>query len=324
MRVSVVIPCHNEENVGKCIDSVLCSEYGEVEIIVVDDGSTDGTPSICKPYSDRNLIKYLRRSERGGPAKAVNLGAKAASGLIIAVLNADSIAPSNWIRKATEHFLSDGNVIAVGGPLKTSTKTYWSLCGEKLDQLLLGPRLTLSPLHGTNMFVRANVLQALGFLNNNLDVGEDLDLSLRLLSYSKRTAGRVVFDHDLVVFTDYPSTLWNVAKRHFWWGKGRARVLSKIGKLKIQAWPRVLYVPLIVGLTSATFLSLKLRLVSGIFALSLIGIIAAPLVVLTSRLVLKASAQQVNVSEILGLIILSYVRVISGSVGSVWALFRRR
>ena len=324
MKVSVVIPCHNEEeNIGKCIDSILACKYREVEIIVVDDGSTDRTPEICKPYMDKNLIEYLRRSERGGPAKAINTGAKVASGAVIAVLSADSLAPHDWIRKATEHFVSDGSVIAVGGPLKAMTKTYWALYGEKLDQLLLDPGLMVSPLLGTNMFVRSDVLRTLGFFNDTLGVGEDLDLSIRLCSYSRRTGGRIVFDRDLVVSTAYPDTLWNVAKRHFWWGKGRARVLLKSRKWEMNAWLRVLYVPSIVGLALAMFLSLKLWLVAGIFASSLIGIIAIPMLVLASRLAIKSNRQGVSLSEFLGMVVLAYVRAISGSVGSVWALLRR-
>jgi len=322
LRISVVIPCYNEENIGKCIDSVLSCEYDDVEIIVIDDGSTDRTPEICKPYSDKSSIKYLRRNERGGPAKALNDGARAASGMIIAVLDADSLAPCDWIRKAAEHFLSDGNVIAVGGPLKASTKAYWALCGEKLDQLLLGPRLTLSPLHGTNTFVRSDVLQALGFFNDSLSVGEDLDLGLRLCDYSKRAGGRIVFDHDLLVLTGYPATLWDVAKRHFWWGEGRTRVLLKSKISKMKAWLRVLYVPSIIGSAVAAFLSLKLWFVAGVFAVSLAGTIAAPMLVLASRLVSESNRQQVNISESLGLVVLAYVRVISGSVGSLYALFR--
>ena len=323
MKVSVVIPCHNEENIAKSIDSVLSCEYDDVEIIVVDDGSTDRTPEICKPYLDRSSIKYLRRNERGGPAKALNDGAKAASGSIIAILAADSLAPRDWIRKAAEHFLSDENVIAVGGPLKASTKTYWALCGEKLDQLLLGPELTLSSLHGTNMFVRSDVLQALGFFNDSLSVGEDLDLSLRLCSYSKRAGGRIVFDRHMVVSTHYPDTLSNIAKRHFWWGEGRTRVLLRSKIWKMNAWLRVLYVPSIIGLAAAAFLFMNLWLVAGVFAVSLAGTIAAPMLVLAPRLVMKSNRQQVNISEFLGLAVLAYVRVLSGSVGSLWALFRR-
>ena len=324
MRVSVVIPCHNEEeNVGRCIESVLRCEYDEVEIIVVDDGSTDGTPEICRTYVDKNLIKYLRRSERGGPAKAINVGAKAASGSLITVLSADSLAPYDWLRKAAKTFLSDKNVMAVGGPLKASVKSYWALCGEKLDRLLLGPRLRVSPLLGTNMFVRSDVLRTLGFFKDNLGVGEDLDLSLRLRSYSKRAGGRIVFDRDLVVFTDYPATLWNAAKRHFWWGKGRSRVLLKSGKWEMKAWLRVLYVPSIVSLALATLLSSKVWLVAWAFILSLTGVVAAPMLVLASRLMTESNRECASPSEFLGLVVLAYVRVISGSVGSFLALFRR-
>ena len=89
MKVSVLIPTYNRRQyVVEAIESVLAQDYSDMEIIVVDDGSTDGTESALKPYlSDIRLI----RTENRGPASARNVGMAAARGEYIAWLDSDDL-----------------------------------------------------------------------------------------------------------------------------------------------------------------------------------------------------------------------------------------
>src|SRR5574341_182862 len=88
-RVSVIIPCYNNEPyLRECLDSVLNQTFSDYEVIVVDDGSTDGTEVIIQNYLPR--VKYLRQSNQG-PAAARNAGIEAASGEYIAFQDADDI-----------------------------------------------------------------------------------------------------------------------------------------------------------------------------------------------------------------------------------------
>jgi glycosyltransferase involved in cell wall biosynthesis len=87
--VSVVIPCYNAAAfVSETIDSVLAQSYPNVEIVVIDDGSTDSTAAVLQGYRDK--IVYRRKSN-GGLASARNLGLKVAKGDLIALLDADDI-----------------------------------------------------------------------------------------------------------------------------------------------------------------------------------------------------------------------------------------
>lgn len=85
--VSVVIPAYNAEKwVGCAIDSVLCQSYPRVELIVVNDGSSDGTERVCKSYGDK--VRYIYQSNAGAAA-ARNTGIQNARGELVAFLDAD-------------------------------------------------------------------------------------------------------------------------------------------------------------------------------------------------------------------------------------------
>src|SRR4030065_572228 len=88
-RVSVVIPCYNNISyLRECLDSVLNQTLTDYEVILIDDGSTDGTSEIIQSYLPR--IKYLRQPNQG-PAAARNAGIEAASGECIAFPEADDL-----------------------------------------------------------------------------------------------------------------------------------------------------------------------------------------------------------------------------------------
>jgi len=87
--ISVVIPCHNGERyIGDTIRSVLRQSRGVLEIIVVDDGSTDGSRAAVAAAG--GPVRYLRQPH-GGAARARNLGAEQASGTLLAFLDADDL-----------------------------------------------------------------------------------------------------------------------------------------------------------------------------------------------------------------------------------------
>lgn len=87
--VSVVMPVYNnQQHIGEAIDSVLAQDYGPMEIIVVDDGSTDGTAEVVSGYGDRVI---LLRQQNQGSAVARNLGINSANGQYVAFLDADDV-----------------------------------------------------------------------------------------------------------------------------------------------------------------------------------------------------------------------------------------
>ncbi|MFN2309395.1 MAG: glycosyltransferase family 2 protein [Gammaproteobacteria bacterium] len=89
MKVSVLIPTFNRRDyIVQALESVLAQDYADMEIIVVDDGSTDGTEDVLKPYL--SAIRYIRTPNQG-PALARNVGMEAAQGEYIAYLDSDDL-----------------------------------------------------------------------------------------------------------------------------------------------------------------------------------------------------------------------------------------
>ncbi len=103
--VSVVIPAWNAETtLDKCLESVAAQTIQPLEIILVNDGSSDGTVNICRSYQ----VSVLNTGGRKGPAAARNMGAAAASGKMILFLDADVTVPEDLLEKITGHFEDPG------------------------------------------------------------------------------------------------------------------------------------------------------------------------------------------------------------------------
>ena len=96
--ISVIVPVYNvEEYMCECVDSVCSQTYRHLEIILVDDGSADGSPALCDDYAlkDRR-IKVINQRNRG-LSEARNIGYEASNGKYIAFVDADDITFDTYI-----------------------------------------------------------------------------------------------------------------------------------------------------------------------------------------------------------------------------------
>ncbi len=112
LTVSIVIPGYNcAGTIKRCLESVLTQDYPHIiQIIFVDDGSQDATPSVVSSF-DR--VQYIRQAN-AGPAHARNRGAAAATGSLIAFIDADCIAHSDWITNLVSCFTANTIGAATG------------------------------------------------------------------------------------------------------------------------------------------------------------------------------------------------------------------
>ena len=113
-EVSVIIPVYNVENyVKKCIDSVINQTYTNIEIILVDDGSTDSCGSICKEYSLRDNRILVIHKKNGGLSEARNVGLSYAKGNYILFVDGDDYIEKNMIEKLYNTILSNDSDMAL-------------------------------------------------------------------------------------------------------------------------------------------------------------------------------------------------------------------
>ena len=112
MNISVIIPAFNEEKrISSCLKSIANQTYKPMEIIVVDNNSTDKTAQIAKEFGARVIIE-----KQQGITYARNYGFDNAKGEILARTDADTLVPSNWLERINDHFEKDKKLDAVSGP----------------------------------------------------------------------------------------------------------------------------------------------------------------------------------------------------------------
>ena len=103
MLVSIVVPVYNAEKyLDKCITSLLNQTYREIEIILVNDGSSDSSLDICKAYSQKDIRITVINKENGGASSARNAGIKVAKGEYVMFADADDFVSENYVCRMVE------------------------------------------------------------------------------------------------------------------------------------------------------------------------------------------------------------------------------
>lgn len=112
--ISVIIPIYNaEKTLKRCIDSLLNQTYSNLELLLIDDGSTDNSNKICKKFSliDKR-VKYLKK-DNGGVSSARNMGLKVATGDFIAFVDSDDYVEENMFELLINNLISNKADIAI-------------------------------------------------------------------------------------------------------------------------------------------------------------------------------------------------------------------
>ena len=193
--VSVIIPTYNSADfLTEAVASVLNQTWRGFEIVVVDDGSTDGTPERVRRYDDK--VRYFYK-KNGGPSSARNMGVREATGVYVAFLDADDVWEPEKLRVqiqlVSEH--PEIKLVCTGFALMGRRRAR----ERKLKRDRMG---NLFPLLYSNSFVRTSTVlmakscfQDVGFFDERYRSAEDYDLWLRVarrypIAYIKQTLVR--------------------------------------------------------------------------------------------------------------------------------------
>ena len=226
-KVSVIISTYNEEsNIRECLASVLNADYPDKEIIVTDDGSTDGTLRILEGYSHK--IKILRNKHRG-KTYALNEGWKKADGKIIYFTDADCQIDENAIKRIVPNF-DDEKVVGVWGAIRAINKDkFFPAVSEAAKILSQRKGVNMSSVAGANMaFTKGFLKEINGFGEGKGRTGEDIEIMLKIdqIGYKQR------FEPKAIVYTKRPENLIEVLKQTFRNAKNLPRVLAKVNTKK--------------------------------------------------------------------------------------------
>lgn len=175
-RISVVVPCYNcRTYVGEALESILSQTRRVDEIIVVDDGSTDGSGDEIARFASH--ARYVRQQNQG-IAGARNCGIALAEGSLLAFLDADDLWPAGSIIARLEPLLADSTIAASFGLVEQ-----FATGGASVAQL---PARQPGRLIGA-MLARRAVFTGIGWFDASLKVGETLDWMARLDESGART-----------------------------------------------------------------------------------------------------------------------------------------
>lgn len=218
--VSVIVPAYNEGVVlGDCIGSILNSGYPRLEVIVVNDGSTDNTEEMMERFSDRAITIT---KENGGKGSALNAGIERASGEILMFVDADGIFTEDTIPNMLAGFRNK-NVGAVCGndqPVNTHNVltrilTLMTHTGTGLARRGLALLGMLPIVAGNSGAFRASAIRAVGGFRDDT-LGEDLELTWRI----QEAGYEVEFAPDAIVLAEVPDQLSDLWKQRVRWARG--------------------------------------------------------------------------------------------------------
>ncbi len=166
--VSVVVPTYNAEQfVTETIESILAQSYPNIEIICVDDGSTDGTYGVLESFGDR--VRIIRQ-QNAGPSAARNAGIKAAAGRFIGLLDADDLWEPEHVAHAVSALIR-GEHEYVRGLTRVFRIDARGMCSFDRPEYM--PALVGACLYALSALVR------IGLFDETMPYGEDIDWHAR-------------------------------------------------------------------------------------------------------------------------------------------------
>lgn len=195
--ISVIVPVFNvEKYIHRCINSILKQTYQNIEIIIVDDGSKDGSGKICDEYAKKdNRVKVIHK-ENGGVSSARNIGLKSANGKYITFVDADDWIENNTYEEMIEKLKINNVDIVKCGFLKDNTdkiKENNLVFGDNVKFDLKQNRAEILNLYYSGKIdpgicfslIKKEIIDKVELFNTNLAIGEDFIFMLEIICVSK-------------------------------------------------------------------------------------------------------------------------------------------
>ncbi|MER5910754.1 glycosyltransferase [Streptomyces sp. NPDC001982] len=235
--VSVLVPAYNE---AKCIEntvrSLMASEH-PIEIIVVDDGSTDGTARIVEAMALPN-VRVVRQMNAGKPA-ALNRGLANSSHDLIVMMDGDTVFEPPTVRELVQPF-GDPRVGAVAGNAKVGNRDSligaWQhieyVMGFNLDRRMYDILRCMPTIPGAVGAFRRSALERVGGMSDDT-LAEDTDITMAL----HRDGWRVVYAENARAWTEAPETVQQLWSQRYRWSYGTMQAIWKHRRALVDKGP---------------------------------------------------------------------------------------
>ena len=223
MDISIVIPTYNRKiKLKNCLDSLFAQSYSRdaFEIIVIDDGSVDGTQDMLCALSKINSNLRCFMQNHSGPAAARNLGIKHSRAEIIGFTDSDCVLDQDWVKRMVEEHSLEKHIAAIGGFTEVDSHNIKSQVSQSLSDGAIETQI--SGKSETIFFPTCNVSFKRDDLISGfnelfpLPAGEDLDFFWRLF----KNGSRFSYKKDIKVFHDCHADLASFLKQAYMYGRG--------------------------------------------------------------------------------------------------------
>ena len=327
-KVSIIIPVKNGESViGDLLDSLMNLDYDpeKLEIIVVDGKSVDRTRDIAAMYP----VKVV--SEEGSGLNAArNTGIRYSRGEVVAFIDADCVAPREWIRKVVKNF-EDERVGCTGGNVRAFGDDFFSLYADhSLIPVMpfLKKRMILDGLKpfrypaGCNMAFRREAIIKAGYFDEEIHYGFD---DLEFIERVGKAGYNIALDPDVLVLHKHRTTLLGLLRQMFRYGRGGGIVLRRRGlSTSLSRW---LFLCVLIFFSCiflvTSLVALYLLLHNPIFYYVLLGLVLASLSISMGYYALKGPRRG-RVTAVIVYPFIDLLRCIVFCVGEVYQLVRGR
>jgi len=196
--ISIVVPIYNTEKyLIETVDSVLNQTYGNWELLLIDDGSSDGSREICEMYTNSNERIFYYYKENGGQASARNFGIKQSKGKYISFLDSDDIWLPNKLsdqiedlKKYNPDFLYGLGYYYYPKQEKELVPYEW-ICGEMTGNSFFNTLYHSCAVNTNTVLIRKTLFNQVGYFNESevMRGTEDWDLWLRIAKMVKKVYG---------------------------------------------------------------------------------------------------------------------------------------
>jgi len=228
--VSVLIPAHNEERViGHALAAATAIDYPDYEVVVVDDGSTDGTRGVVEPYVQRGEVRLIVKQQNEGKAMALNDAIPCLNGEIVLIMDADAEPEPDILRHMLPHFEHARVAAVTGNPRVKNVDTFLArlqliefssiVSLLRRSQRIWGRIMTVS---GVVAAFRKSALLDVGGFSPEMST-EDIELTWKL----QRRFWDIRYEPHALVWMTVPSTLSGLMHQRRRWSRGLMQVLHK-------------------------------------------------------------------------------------------------
>ncbi len=240
-RVSIIVPCFNEEaNISETISQLFFLNYQNYEIIAVNDGSCDRTGEILEQLADQdNRLRVIQHAKNQGKAIALNTAAHLATGQFIIGIDGDALLDSNAILWFLDHFQSSQKIGAVTGNPRIRTRStllgrlqvgeFSSLVGliKRAQKIFYGHLFTAS---GVITAFRADALKDVDYWSPDM-LTEDMDITWKL----QVKGWQVGFEPRAQAWILMPETISGLWQQRLRWAMGGLQIIGKF-KSMFKHW----------------------------------------------------------------------------------------